>query len=173
MNIFFVMDDDTMVTPPLSGTILPGITRESLIQLAADRGITTEERPYSVDEWRADAATGRLTEAFACGTAAVVTPIGTVRGHTDAFVIGSGEGGPVGEGLRRELLDIQRGRVDDRHGWVHRVLEPARRCLDSGPRVGGAAAQSLCAPSSWWPPSPSGTNSSTSMTRPAAVIQRR
>ena len=79
MNIFFVFDDGSMVTPPLGGTILPGITRSSLLTLAKDKGITVREERYSIDQWRADAASGRLREAFACGTAAVVTPIGTVR----------------------------------------------------------------------------------------------
>jgi branched-chain amino acid aminotransferase len=118
MNLFFVMDDGTMVTPPLTGTILPGITRDSIITLAADRGVTTLERPYSMDEWRADAATGRLTEAFACGTAAVITPVGTVRGRDSEFISGSGD---LWQTLRDELLDIQRGRRADAHGWMHKV----------------------------------------------------
>jgi len=119
MNLFFVMDDDTIVTPPLTGTILPGVTRDSIITLAADRGVKTVERPYSIDEWRADAATGRLTEVFACGTAAVITPIGTVRGHDGDFTVGTGELAP---GIREELLDIQHGRRPDRHGWMHKVV---------------------------------------------------
>jgi branched-chain amino acid aminotransferase len=118
MNLFFVMDDATMVTPPLSGTILPGITRDSVIKLAVDRGITTHERPYSMDEWRADAATGRLTEAFACGTAAVITPVGIVRGRDGEFTMGGGE---LGQSLRDELLDIQRGKRADTHGWMYKV----------------------------------------------------
>jgi len=118
MNLFFVMDDATMVTPPLSGTILPGITRDSVMKLASDRGITTHERPYSMDEWRADAATGRLTEAFACGTAAVITPVGTVRGRDGEFAMGGGE---LGQSLRDELLDIQRGKRSDTHGWMYKV----------------------------------------------------
>ena len=78
MNIFFVFDDGSMVTPPLGGTILPGITRSSLLTLAKDKGIKVREDRYSIDQWRTDARSGRLREAFACGTAAVVTPIGTV-----------------------------------------------------------------------------------------------
>jgi branched-chain amino acid aminotransferase len=119
MNLFFVMDDNSMVTPPLTGTILPGITRDSIIKLAADRGIVTDERPYSMDEWRADAATGRLTEAFACGTAAVITPVGIVRGRDGEFAMGGEE---FGQSLRDELLDIQRGKTADAHGWMHRIL---------------------------------------------------
>lgn len=122
MNIFFVMSDGTMVTPPLSGTVLPGITRDSVITLAAERGVTTYERPYSVDEWRADAATGRLAEVFACGTAAVITPIGTVRSRRDEFVIADAAMGPATTRIRAELLDIQRGRREDKHGWVRRVF---------------------------------------------------
>src|ERR1044071_9962259 len=123
MNIFFVMDDGTLVTPPLSGTVLPGITRDSVITLAAERGMRTEERPYSVDEWRADAETGRLAEVFACGTAAVITPIGTVKGRTSSFTAGDAtEMGPVTRSTRKELVDIQRGHAQDTHGWTHRVI---------------------------------------------------
>jgi branched-chain amino acid aminotransferase len=118
MNLFFVMDDNTMVTPPLAGTILPGITRDSIIKLAADRGVMTDERPYSMDEWRADAATGRLTEAFACGTAAVITSVGTVRGRDSEFAV---RGGEFGQSLRDELLDIQRGKRADKHGWMYEI----------------------------------------------------
>src|SRR5690242_10070638 len=77
MNIFFVFDDGSMCTPPLGGTILPGVTRSSLLVLAKDKGIKVREDRYSIDQWRSDARSGRLREAFACGTAAVVTPIGT------------------------------------------------------------------------------------------------
>jgi branched-chain amino acid aminotransferase len=121
MNVFFVFDDGTMVTPPLRGTVLPGITRDSVMTLAAERGIRTDERLYSVDEWRADAATGRLTEVFACGTAAVITPIGAVRGHHGDFGIGDGTTGPVTTWVRGQLVDIQRGRRPDPYGWVQRI----------------------------------------------------
>jgi branched-chain amino acid aminotransferase len=121
MNVFFVMDDNTMVTPPLGGTILPGITRDALITLAAERGVTTVERPYSLDEWRADAASGHLREAFACGTAAVITPIGFARSRTETITINGGEPGAFSTGLRTDLVDIQRGTAEDTHGWVYRV----------------------------------------------------
>ena len=78
MNVFFVFDDGSLQTPPLGGTILPGITRDSLLTLARSEGLTIREQPYSMDQWKKDAASGRLTEAFACGTAPVVTPIGRV-----------------------------------------------------------------------------------------------
>ena len=122
MNIFFVFEDGSIQTPPLTGTILPGITRDSLIVLARDQGITVREEPYSIDQWKADAASGRLTEAFACGTAAVVTPIGTVKGKGFENRIGSGEAGPVTTRLKTALLDIQNGRAEDKHGWIHRVF---------------------------------------------------
>jgi branched-chain amino acid aminotransferase len=120
MNIFFGYADGTLVTPPL-GTILPGITRDSVITLAREAGMAVVERPYSVDEWRADAESGVLREVFACGTAAVLTPIARVRTPDGDFVIGNGDTGAVTATLRQSLVDIQRGRAEDRHGWVHRV----------------------------------------------------
>jgi branched-chain amino acid aminotransferase len=122
MNVFFVYDDGTLVTPPLTGTILPGITRDSIITLARDNGLTVLERPYAYEEWRRDAATGALREAFACGTAAVITPIGWVKSPTEEFVVGEAATGPVTADLRRQLVDIQRGRTPDPYGWVHKVL---------------------------------------------------
>jgi branched-chain amino acid aminotransferase len=122
MNIFFVYDDGAIATPPLTGTILPGITRESVMTLAGRAGHTVVERPVAFDEWRADAASGRLREVFACGTAAVITPIGTVRHPGEEFLVGDGTPGEVTLGLRRALVDIQRGRAEDPYGWVHRVL---------------------------------------------------
>ena len=122
MNIFFVFDDGSMTTPPLGGTILPGITRSSLIRLATDKGIKVREDRYSIDQWRTDAASGRLREAFACGTAAVVTPIGTVRGKDGEFKIGNGGPGTKTEELKAALVGIQRGRSADPHGWIHKVF---------------------------------------------------
>jgi branched-chain amino acid aminotransferase len=122
MNIFFVFEDGSIQTPPLTGTILPGITRDSLIVLARDMGLTVREEPYSIDQWKADAASGRLTEAFACGTAAVVTPIGKVKGNGFEAAIGSGEAGAVTTRLKTALLDIQNGRSEDKHGWIQRVF---------------------------------------------------
>jgi branched-chain amino acid aminotransferase len=121
MNIFYVFDDGTLRTPPLTGTILPGITRDSLLTLARDLGHRVVEEAYSYEQWRADAQSGRLREAFACGTAAVITPIGTVRSTDGEFVIGDGSTGDVTERLRQTLVDIQRGRAADTHGWVRRV----------------------------------------------------
>lgn len=122
MNIFFVFDDGSMITPPLGGTILPGITRSSLLTLAKDKGIKVSEERYSIEQWRKDAASGRLREAFACGTAAVVTPIGTVRSKQGEFRIGNGGSGAKTEELKAALVGIQRGRTADPHGWIHRVF---------------------------------------------------
>ena len=122
MNVFFVFDDGSMLTPPLGGTILPGVTRDSIIALARGEGKTVREERYSYDAWRADAASGRLREAFACGTAAVVTPIGEIKSADGGFVIGNGGGGPVAEALRAKLVGIQRGEIADEYGWVRRVV---------------------------------------------------
>ncbi len=121
MNIFFVYDDGSLATPPL-GTILPGVTRDSILTLAAEQGRDVAERPISFDEWRTDAQSGRLREVFACGTAAVLTPIGAVRWPDGEFGVADGDTGPVTNHLRQSLVDIQRDRVPDHHGWVHRVL---------------------------------------------------
>jgi len=121
MNIFFVFEDGSLQTPPLDGTILHGVTRDSLIRLARDMGRSVREEDYSIEQWREDAESGRLTEAFACGTAAVVTPIGRVKGRDGAFSIGGGAAGPVTLGLRSALVDIQRGAAPDPYGWIELV----------------------------------------------------
>lgn len=122
MNIFFVFEDGRLVTPPLGGTILAGITRDSIIRLARDKGLTVQETPYSIEQWRADAEAGRMVEAFACGTAAVVTPIGRVLSDEGAFQVGTGGPGQLTESLRRELTDIQFGRAPDPYGWMERIV---------------------------------------------------
>jgi len=121
MNLFFVFDDGSLVTPPLTGTILPGVTRDSLLTIAREEGLTVREERYAMDQWRADAASGRLTEAFACGTAAVVTPIGKVASHDGEFTVGSGGPGQTTQRLRDRLVAIQRGTAEDKHGWVMRL----------------------------------------------------
>jgi len=121
MNLFFVFDDGSLVTPPLGGTILPGITRDSLLALAADEGLSVREERYSLDQWRDDAASGRLVETFACGTAAVVTAVGKVAGKHGEFSIGSGGPGQLTQRLRQRLVAIQRGEAPDPHGWVTRL----------------------------------------------------
>ena len=121
MNVFFVFDDGRIVTPPLGGTILPGITRDSLIDLARDEGLDVREERYAIDQWREDAASGKLVESFACGTAAVVTPIGRVASAQGEFTIGSGGPGQLTTKLREKLVAIQRGTAPDPHGWVVRL----------------------------------------------------
>ena len=122
MNVFLVYGkDNKLVTPALSGSILEGITRESILQLARDRGMTVEERKVAIDEWKQGVASGEITEVFACGTAAVITPIGQLKG--EGFSVGNLDA-PAGEvtmSLRKELTDIQYGRLPDRHGWLVRL----------------------------------------------------
>jgi len=122
MNLFFVFEDGRIITPPLTGTILPGITRDSLLTMAREEGLSISEERYSLDQWRADAKSGRLVETFACGTAAVVTPVGRVASEDGEFTIGNGGSGARTEELRNSLVDIQRGRAPDTHGWVRRVF---------------------------------------------------
>jgi len=121
MNIFFVMADGSLRTPPLTGTILPGITRASIIELARDEGRLVTEAPYSFDDWRADCSAGRVTETFACGTAAAVTAIGQVKFSTGEFTVGDGNEGAITRRLKKRLLDIQRGDAADAFGWVYEV----------------------------------------------------
>ena len=121
MNLFFAFADGSISTPPLTGTILPGVTRDSLIALARDEGLTVREEPYSLDAWRADAASGKLVEVFACGTAAVVTPVGKVADRNGEFTIGSGGPGQLTGKLKARLTAIQRGEAPDPHGWVVRL----------------------------------------------------
>jgi branched-chain amino acid aminotransferase len=117
MNVVFVYKDGTIVTPQ-SPSILEGITRDSILQLAMDRGHKVEGRAVSLDEWRSGVASGDIVEVFACGTAAVVTPIGALKGKDfyDEQPIGT-----LALELRKELTDIQYGRVADKHGWLLRL----------------------------------------------------
>ncbi|MEW1887531.1 branched-chain amino acid aminotransferase [Streptomyces sp. NPDC008163] len=118
MNLYFVYGD-RIVTPSLTGSLLAGITRDSLLKLASDLGYTSEESRVSIDQWREDTAAGTLTEVFACGTAAVITPVGTVKSAGGEWTQGDGTPGPVTLKLRERLLDIQRGTAEDTHGWMH------------------------------------------------------
>lgn len=122
MNFFMVKADGTVVTPRLNGNILDGITRKSLMQLARDRGHTVEERDITISEWRAGVLDGTITEAFACGTAAVITPIGKLIGESGTLIdFGEASPGPLTISLREELTGIQFGTVADPHNWLHRV----------------------------------------------------
>ncbi len=124
MNLFFVFGSGgsaRLVTPELSGSLLPGITRDSLLQLAADAGFAVEERKIDVDEWQKKAAAGEITEVFACGTAAVITPVSHVKFAEGEFTIADGEPGEVTMALRDTLTGIQRGTFADTHGWMARL----------------------------------------------------
>ncbi|MCD1621920.1 branched-chain amino acid aminotransferase [Citromicrobium bathyomarinum] len=121
MNLFFVFKDGSAITPPLTGTILPGITRDSLIQMLRDEGLQVREEPYSIDQWHADAAKGDLIETFACGTAAVVTPVGSVNGPDGTFTIGTGGTGQLTQKMRDRLVGVQMGTAPDPHGWVMKL----------------------------------------------------
>jgi branched-chain amino acid aminotransferase len=124
MNLFFVYGPGPgarMVTPPLTGTLLPGVTRDSLLKLGPDLGIPVAEDEVTVAGWQAGCASGEITEVFACGTAAVITPVGTVRGPGQEWTVGDGAPGPVTRRLRAELLGIQHGSRPDPYGWVQRL----------------------------------------------------
>ena len=121
MNLFFVFGsgaDVEVVTPELSGSLLPGVTRDSLLHLARDMGYRTAERRISTDEWAKKVDSGELTEVFACGTAAVITPVGSVKHADGGFDIGGGKPGVVSMQLRRALTGLQRGDLADAHGWM-------------------------------------------------------
>ncbi|WP_020495262.1 branched-chain amino acid aminotransferase [Sciscionella marina] len=117
MNLFFVLGD-RIVTPELSGSLLAGVTRDSLLTLAAEHGYEVEERKFSTEEWEKKAASGELTEVFACGTAAVITPVGQVKHAGGEFTIADGQAGPATTKLRAALTDIQTGAAEDTHGWL-------------------------------------------------------
>lgn len=122
MNVFLVQRDGSVITPELSGSILEGITRLSVIQLLRDRGVSVTERRIDVQEWIDGMASGDITETFACGTAASISPIGQLKGKD--FSVGDLEA-PAGEltmSIRKELTDIQYGRIPDRHGWLTRLV---------------------------------------------------
>jgi branched-chain amino acid aminotransferase len=121
MNMYFVYADGHVVTPE-TGTILEGITRSAIIELAQKKGHHVEERKFSIDEWRGGVASGDIAEVFACGTAAVVTPVGTLK-WDGGEVSGpaTDDAGPLTLEIRQALVDIQYGRDEDAFGWMHKV----------------------------------------------------
>ena len=126
MNLMFVYgsgDSAEIVTPELSGSLLPGITRESLLQVAQDLGYKVTERRITAEEWQRDAESGAMSEAFACGTAAVITPVGQVLGGSADFQVNGNEAGDITMTLRERLTGIQRGAVEDTHGWLHTLVK--------------------------------------------------
>ena len=125
MNLFFVYgtgNDARVVTPRLSGSLLPGVTRASLLQVAQDLGYAVSEELVSTESWRDDALSGTMSETFACGTAAVITPVGEVKSNHGDFTIGGGVSGEITMQLRETLTGIQRGTIDDTHGWMHTLV---------------------------------------------------
>lgn len=118
MNLFFVYGNGSVVTPPLDGTILHGITRDSVIQLLKDSGHDVKEQKTSLAELREAVAAGEITEVFACGTAAVITPVGLLKSREEEIVIGGNEPGQTTVSIRKELTGIQYGKVADRHNWM-------------------------------------------------------
>ena len=121
MNMLFVMDGK-LVTAPIEDCILPGITRKSVMQLAADKGIEVIERPISVDELFKAHAEGRLTEAFGTGTAAVISPVGEMCYGDRSMILNEGKIGPIAQDMYDTLVGIQRGEHPDPHNWIVPVL---------------------------------------------------
>jgi branched-chain amino acid aminotransferase len=122
MNLFFVTRDNHLVTPELTGSILEGITRSSILELATSLGLTPQERRIPIQEWKDGVASGEIGEVFACGTAAVITPVGELRWEGGSAPSTAGEGGgEVTKAIRTALLDIQYGRAEDTHGWMTRL----------------------------------------------------
>ena len=122
MNLFFVFKDGSVITPSLDGTILHGITRDSIVTLLKDRGVEITERKVTLQEIREAASNGQLAEVFACGTAAVVTPVGLFKSREEEVRI-SDEPGELTASIRAELTGIQYGLVEDRHGWMHKLAD--------------------------------------------------
>lgn len=124
MNLYFVFGSGPgarLLTPSLTGSLLPGITRDSLLTLAADLGYEVAEGRISVEDWRKGCESGEISEVFACGTAAVITPVGNVKGRDGSWTVADGEAGPVTQQLRSALLEIQTGQAPDPHGWMTRI----------------------------------------------------
>ena len=122
MNVFVVHTDGSVSTPELTGSILEGVTRSSIIALLTDSGHRVAERKILLTELRAGIADGSIAEVFACGTAAVITPIGRLAGTDFNLTVADGGAGALTTRLRGELTDIQYGRAADRHGWLRRLV---------------------------------------------------
>jgi len=123
MNLFFVYNDGHVATPSLDGTILRGITRDSVVTLIKDRGIEIEERKITLDEVRDGINSGSIVEVFACGTAAVITPIGQFKSREEIIGDANAEPGALTASLREELTGIQYGKVEDRHNWLVKLSD--------------------------------------------------
>lgn len=122
MNVFFVIDGGkTLVTPALDGTILHGVTRSSVLELAQEKGLAVEQRTFTLDEWKRRVEDGSLDEVFACGTAAVITPISELRGRDMTLTMPEVKQDGVWASIRHDLLGVQTGAVEDAHGWLHKL----------------------------------------------------
>jgi branched-chain amino acid aminotransferase len=124
MNLYFIKGsgkDATIMTPKLTGTLLPGITRDSILTLAKDLGYKTEESMISIDQWRDGVKSGEITEIFACGTAAVISAVGAAKSAQGTWQTGDGKPGAITNEIRAALLAIQHGTAADKHGWNKRV----------------------------------------------------
>jgi branched-chain amino acid aminotransferase len=120
MNMFFVIDNE-VITAPLTGSILPGITRDSVIHLVKDWGLKVSERSLAIDEVIAAAKDGRLSEAFGTGTAAVISPVGQITYEGEDHVVAGGEMGKISQRLYNEIMAIQYGDKEDPYGWRVRI----------------------------------------------------
>jgi branched-chain amino acid aminotransferase len=122
MNVYLITTEKELITPERTGSILEGVTRDSILTLASEFGLTPVERQIEITELLDGIGSGKVTELFACGTAAVITPIGTLKNDAGSYQIGSGESGETTLALRQRLLAIQYGRADDKYGWLRRIL---------------------------------------------------
>jgi branched-chain amino acid aminotransferase len=122
MNVYLITTDNELVTPELTGSILEGVTRDSILTLAPEFGLTPVERRIAITELLDGIGSGKVTELFACGTAAVATPIGKLHDEEGSYQVGSGESGETTLALRQRLMDIQYGRAEDNYGWLRRIL---------------------------------------------------
>ena len=123
MNLFFVMKDGRILTPRLTGSILEGVTRASILELSKELGLDPREESIEIEQWKDGVRDGEIVEIFACGTAAVVTPVGELRWEGGSAPSTAGEnGGEVTNSIRERLLDIQYGRAEDTHGWLTRLV---------------------------------------------------
>jgi branched-chain amino acid aminotransferase len=120
MNMFFIIDDEA-ITAPLTGSILPGVTRDSVIQIFRDWGVKVSERNLSIDEVIEAAKKGSLKEAFGTGTAAVISPVGQITYKGEDHIVAGGKMGELSQKLYDEIVGIQYGTKEDRHGWVERI----------------------------------------------------
>jgi branched-chain amino acid aminotransferase len=122
MNVYLITTDNELITPELTGSILEGVTRDSILTLASEFGLTPVERRIEIAELLDGLGSGKVTELFACGTAAVATPIGTLHDEEGKYRVGSGESGETTLAIRQRLLDIQYGHAEDKYGWLRRIL---------------------------------------------------